>query len=147
MKAVRNWQEGFRWDETELLAYKSDAAHFENITRQLLFNAPHGLSTQLRYFEISPGGFSTLEKHAHPHAVVVLRGTGRVLINSEIHDLAPFDLVTVAPWAWHQFRAEDTSTFGFLCLVNIQRDQPVLPSEDDLAKLRRNSLTSSFIKL
>jgi len=47
-----------------------------------------------RYFEIQPGGYSTLERHQHPHAVVVIRGRGRVMLGDRSRRNAPgHDLV------------------------------------------------------
>ena len=59
----RKAQEDFRWEGVEQLPYKEDdRALFKSITRQVLFSDPamHG---ELRYFEVAPGGFSTLERH------------------------------------------------------------------------------------
>ena len=63
----------FRWDETDLLAYKEEgSAPFKSITRQVLFKEPE-LKCELRYFEVAPHGYSTLERHEHMHAVLILR--------------------------------------------------------------------------
>ena len=69
----------YRWKGVPLLAYKAEGGtHFRDITRQVLFDEePEGV--QLRYFEVAPGGHSTLEWHVHSHAVVILRGRGRAL--------------------------------------------------------------------
>ena len=67
---------GFDWEGVERLPYKEDGrALFKSITRQTLFSDPH-LDGELRYFEVAPGGFSTLERHVHMHAVLILRGRG-----------------------------------------------------------------------
>ena len=42
-----------------------------------------------RYFEIEPGGYSSLEKHEHVHVVVTLRGEGRVLVGDRVVELGP----------------------------------------------------------
>ena len=34
---------------------------------------------------------------------------------------------------------------GFLCMVNVQRDRPQLPSEDDLARLKANPAVAAFL--
>src|SRR2546422_5472119 len=71
----------FRWGGVEVRAYKGPAAPFKDVTRQTLLGEAPGeeaFSFITRYFEIQPGGYSTLERHQHPHAVVVLRGAGRV---------------------------------------------------------------------
>lgn len=117
----------FRWDGVELKAYKTDPAPFKDVTRQTLLGEGGGeeaLSFITRYFEVQPGGYSTLELHQHPHVVVVLRGRGQVALGAETHDIAPFDLVYVAPGSKHQFRATGAEPLGFLCVVDRVRDRP-----------------------
>ncbi len=127
----------FRWDGVELLQYKADgSAPFKGITRQVLF-AQQDQSSELRYFEIAPGGHSTLEQHEHTHAVLVLRGHGTVRIGGDVQPNAERDLVTVDPLTWHQFQAAPNSALGFLCLVSKERDKPRLPTDEQLAKLIR----------
>jgi quercetin dioxygenase-like cupin family protein len=126
---------GYRWDAVDLLRYKDEGSEpFKDITRQVLFAQPDH-ATELRYFEIAPGGYSTLERHEHTHAVLILRGSGSVQIGSEVHALAERDLVTVDPLTWHQFRAAPDSALGFLCLVASERDRPQMPGPDDMATL------------
>ena len=61
----RSARQDFRWDGVDLLPYKEDErALFKAITRQTLFSDPD-LDGELRYFEVAPGGFSTLERHEH----------------------------------------------------------------------------------
>ncbi len=114
--AFRKAAEGFLWDGVAHLPYKdSDSAPFKAISRQTLFSDPRLLG-ELRYFEIEPGGFSTLERHEHMHAVMALRGRGRCLVGDEVHALQPYDLVTIEPWVWHQFRAGADAPLGFCAL-------------------------------
>ena len=142
---VRRAREGFRWDGVELLRYKDEgAAPFRDVTRQVLFDeAPAG--TQWRYFEVAPGGHSTLERHEHTHAVLVLRGCGRVLVDDEVHPVGVHDLVEIGPMTWHQFRADAGEALGFLCLVASDRDRPRLPDEGELAALRSNPAVAAFL--
>ena len=136
---------GHRWDEVELRPYKEDErALFKTISRQILFSDPK-LDGELRYFEVEPGGFSTLERHDHMHAVMVLRGHGHCLVGDEVREIKLHDLVTVPPWTWHQFRATGAEPLGFLCMVNAQRDKPQLPSEDDLSRLRQDAKVAKFL--
>lgn len=117
-KRFRPFEGGFRWAGVELHAYKDDSgAPFKDITRQTLFRA-EDLAGELRYFEIAPGGYSTLERHEHVHAVMILRGAGRCLVGDAVRALAPFDLVSVPPMTWHQFRAGTAEPLGFLCMVD-----------------------------
>jgi mannose-6-phosphate isomerase-like protein (cupin superfamily) len=136
---------GHRWEEVELRPYKEDGrALFRTISRQILFSDPK-LDAELRYFEVDPGGFSTLERHEHMHAVMVLRGHGQCLVGHEVREIALHDLVTVPSWTWHQFRAGSSEPLGFLCMVNARRDKPQLPSEEDLEDLRRNEAVARFL--
>ncbi len=136
-----------RWREVEVREYKAEgSAPFREVTRQVLFDDP-ALASQLRYFEVAPGGHTTLERHEHAHAVVVHRGAGRCLIGDRIYDLTEHDLVHVPALTWHQFRAGADAPLGFLCMVNAVRDRPQLPNADDLAELRTHPDIAAFIAL
>ncbi len=119
-----------------MLAYKQEgSAPFKDVTRQVLFDDP-SLATQLRYFEVAPGGWTTLERHEHVHNVMVIRGSGRCRVGDTIYDLAQNDLVSVPPLTWHQFHAAANEPLGFLCLVNRERDRPQLPTPDEAARMK-----------
>jgi len=143
---VRRALPGCRWEGVETMRYKDDAsAPFRDVTRQVLFQLPE-LHCEWRYFEVSPGGHSTLENHEHAHAVMIYRGRGRCLVGDAVHRVAEGDLVTVPPDTWHQFRADDDAPLGFLCLVNRERDRPRLPGAEDLARLRGMPEVADFIR-
>lgn len=142
----RSAQAGFRWEGVEHKPYKHDErALFKDVSRQVLFSRPD-LAGELRYFEVAPGGFSTLERHEHVHGVMVYRGAGQALVGETVVTLAQGDLVTVPPMTWHQFRADADQPLGFLCLVDAQRDKPQLPSEADLAALLAVPDVAAFLK-
>lgn len=144
---VRKALPGFRWEDVEVLAYKPvGSAPFRDITRQLLFRSD-GLACELRYFEIAPGGHSTLERHEHEHAVLILRGRGAGLIGTEVRALGEHDLVAIPALTWHQFRASEGGPLGFLCMVNIERDRPQLPTESDLEVLRSDRRIAAFLRI
>jgi quercetin dioxygenase-like cupin family protein len=145
MKPVRR-AGGFRWEDVETLAYKSEGERFRDVTRQLLFGPEAGLGCELRYFEVEPGGHSTLEKHRHVHAVVILRGRGRVLIGDRVWHVEPRDLVHVPANTLHQFRPAAEEPLGFLCMVDAERDRPQMPSEDELRALRESPDTAEFFR-
>ena len=133
------------WTGVPVLRYKQDGeALFQDVTRQVLFEDAGG--AQWRYFEVAPGGHTTLERHAHTHAVMVLRGRGRCLVGDRIHELAEHDLVCVPPLTWHQFRAHELEALGFLCLVSRERDRPQLPTGEQIAQLRANPVLAAFIR-
>lgn len=140
MSHVRKFQTDvagdYRWDQVDRLQYKAEgSAPFKDITRQVLFNQEDQAS-ELRYFEVAPGGHSTLERHQHTHAVLILRGHGTVRIGNDIIEINERDLVSVDPLTWHQFHAAADGALGFLCLVSKERDKPQLPTEEERAQLR-----------
>jgi quercetin dioxygenase-like cupin family protein len=139
-------QGGFRWEGVELLAYKEDgSAPFKAITRQVLFQRPE-LGCELRYFEMQPGGHSTLERHEHVHAVMIFRGRGTCLVGGTVREVATPDLIYIPPMTWHQFRAAKGEPFGFLCMVNAARDKPQLPNEAELAQLKSDPAIAAFLE-
>ena len=143
--ARRKARADFRWEGVEMRPYKEDErALYKTITRQVLFSDPN-MAGELRYFEVAPGGFSTLERHEHMHAVLILRGRGHCLVGDEVKRLETRDLVTVPPMTWHQFRATADEPLGFLCMVDARRDRPQLPTADDIEKLKRNPAIAAFL--
>ena len=135
-----------RWESVPILAYKEMGNVFKDVTRQVLFEGGSDLPCQLRYFEIAPGGHSTLERHQHVHLVVVFRGKGHVLLAKEVHPIEERDVVTIDSNMWHQFRATADEPLGFLCLVNVSRDRPTRPTAADLQDLRTVPTVSEFIR-
>ncbi|MGH7644931.1 MAG: cupin domain-containing protein [Gemmatimonadales bacterium] len=118
----------FRWQGVPVTAYKESGELFRDVTRQTLVGegqGESGLNFLTRYFEVQPGGWSTLERHEHPHTVVVLRGRGTVVLGERAYDIGPYDAVYVAPGGAHQFRAAGGEPLGFLCIVDRVRDRPV----------------------
>ena len=141
----RTARDDFRWEGVGVHPYKEEgAAPFKAITRQVLFAEPE-LGCELRYFEMAAGGYSTLERHEHMHAVMILRGHGHCLLGAEVRPVKPRDLVTIPAWTWHQFRATDGEPLGFLCMVNRERDKPQLPTAEERAALAANPDIAAFL--
>jgi mannose-6-phosphate isomerase-like protein (cupin superfamily) len=136
---------GFRWQDVAYQPYKQEGtAPFKDISRQVLFHEA-ALGCELRYFEMDAAGYSTLERHEHTHAVMILRGHGQCMVGEEVRDVKPFDLVTIPGWTWHQFRATAGEPLGFLCMVNMQRDRPVLPTDDELTAMKQSPVVARFL--
>ncbi len=133
--------DGAAWDGVTPQVYKlggsgAPGAAWRDVVRHtLLGGAGEPVAFQLRYFEIGTGGYSSLEKHRHVHAAIVLRGSGRVVVGREVFDVAPFDLVYVPPAVPHQFVNSGPEPFGFLCPVDAGRDPPQPLTEEELREL------------
>ena len=144
-RTIHRKAKDYRWEGVEELPYKEDdRALFKSITRQVLFSDPE-LQSELRYFEMAAGGFSSLERHQHMHAVLILRGRGHCLVGDEVKRLETRDLVTVPPMTWHQFRATADEPLGFLCMVDAHRDRPQLPTAEDVARLEQDPQIAAFL--
>lgn len=142
---IRRQLDAFRWQGVDVLAYKEEgSAPFRAVTRQVLFADP-ALGCELRYFEVAPGGHTTLERHEHAHAVVIQRGRGACLVGCRVEPVQPLDLLHIPAHTWHQLRADADATLGFLCMVNATRDRPQLPDADALATLRRDPAVAAFL--
>ena len=76
-----------------------------------------GPSYRVRYFEVSPGERTRLERHAHDHGVVIERGRALVTLGDERHELGPGDVVYVAPDELHCFEAIGDEPLGFICVA------------------------------
>jgi quercetin dioxygenase-like cupin family protein len=129
---VLRFRRDFRWEGVPVAEYKQAGEHWRGVARMVLVgDAGERTTFHVRYFEVAPGGFTSLEEHAHEHAVVVLRGHGQVRLGDVVHDLGFGDTVYVAPREAHQFRnASATEPFGFLCVVDAQRDRPVVKPDN-----------------
>jgi quercetin dioxygenase-like cupin family protein len=138
-------KDGFRWEAVAHQPYKQDgSAPFKDISRQVLFHEDD-LGCELRYFEMDAAGYSTLERHEHAHAVMILRGHGECLLGEEIRPVKPFDLVSIPSWTWHQFRATAGEPLGFVCMVNVLRDRPQLPTDEELAAMKAVPAVARFL--
>jgi mannose-6-phosphate isomerase-like protein (cupin superfamily) len=94
---------------------------------------------------MAAGGYSTLERHEHVHAVMIFRGRGHCVVGHEVREVETGDLVTIPPLTWHQFHATKGEPFGFLCMVNAERDRPQLPTAEDLKGLRADARIAAFL--
>ncbi len=116
--------------------YKTDTNNFKDIHRYTLLGDEYSeLNFQTRYFEIQPGGYSSLEYHRHPHSVVIIKGSGSVILNNELTEISPFDVVFISPQTIHQFHADREEPLGFICTVDRYRDRPVKPDEDKITEV------------
>jgi ribulose-bisphosphate carboxylase large chain len=118
----------FDWRGVLPEAYKEDSATWVGMSRrELIGKRGESPRFHVRYFEIAPGGHSTLEKHAHEHVVSPLRGRGEARFGCTSYRVGFGDVVYVAPNDPHQFSApaDAVEPFGFLCIVNAERDSPV----------------------
>lgn len=121
----------FDWNHIKMADYKPTDESWKGVSRRV-FVGETGESPlfHFRYFEIEKGGYTTLEKHQHEHVVFCVRGEGLAQVGCETMEMSFGDVLYVAPSDPHQLRNEKEEPFGFLCVVNAERDRPV-PTEGD----------------
>jgi quercetin dioxygenase-like cupin family protein len=118
----RKMQGQYNWEGTDLVTY--DKPTVKGVTKRVLIgrkeNAP-GIA--LRYFEVQPGGNSSLESHPEIHEVYILHGRGKVLLGETHYPINEGDVVYVEPNEQHQFLAGEGDVLGFLCCAPRYGDQ------------------------
>lgn len=139
---VYRFRPNFTWDGVEVRQYKPEEGGWDGIVRQVIAGWGHQTAFHVRYFEIAPGGYSSLEKHGHAHVVIGLRGKGHAVVGARAVALTPFDVLYLRPWEPHQFVNNGDEPFGFLCVVDAERDRPQPLSEDELVALRQSNQTA-----
>ncbi len=143
--------QAFRWEGIEPEAYKFSLGDtrgmgWRGITRFTLGGPPEiPCRFQMRYFELAPGAYSSLEKHQHIHLIIVIRGRGKALVGPEVFEVAPFDIVYVPPEVPHRWINDGDEPFGFLCPVDAERDPPRPVDEEEWKALKRNPRTAPYV--
>lgn len=112
----------WRWQDIAVRAYGPENSGALRATRQILVgqeeDAPH---FHMRYFAVQPGGYTSLDQHAHDHGVYILHGRARLRLGDEEHELSGGDVVYISGNEVHQFFALGEEPFGFLCVVPARR--------------------------
>lgn len=143
--------DAFRWRGIDPRAYRETVREekgmgFRGVARHTLARGEElPAEFELRYFELDPGGYSSLEKHRHAHFVIALRGSGRALIGEQVIDLRPLDAVYVAPHTAHRWMNRGDEPFGFLCPVDASRDRPQPLDAAEWEALRANPATAAYV--
>ncbi|NIP95946.1 MAG: cupin domain-containing protein, partial [Akkermansiaceae bacterium] len=104
----------YGWSRARTERYKAPDGTWDEVLRRTLVGGQHGERTRfhLRYFEVAPGGHTTLETHRHEHVVVVIRGRGRCRIGKKNHAVGHLDTIYIPPEAEHQLSNPYDEPFG-----------------------------------
>ncbi|MFN3135739.1 MAG: cupin domain-containing protein [Candidatus Kryptonium sp.] len=140
--------ENYRWDGVEVKEYKDEKNTWLNVLRQVIAGkSGEKIKFHLRYFEISPGGYSTLEKHRHEHVVICLRGRGKAIAGSDVFDMSFMDVLYIGSNVPHQFVNDSDEPFGFFCIVDAKRDKPKLLTKKEIFELLKNEKVGKIIRI
>jgi ribulose-bisphosphate carboxylase large chain len=129
IRRILSFSQGFNWQGRTDRVYKTqNDLGFQGVRRvELIGKSGEQTDFELRYFEIAPGGFTSLEKHLHTHVIIGARGTGVLIAEQSRTEVKHMDVAYVAPLEVHQLRNETTEAFGFFCIVDRTRDRPMQP--------------------
>ena len=118
----------FNWIGRESVKYKQANNTSFNAVRRIELVGKNGEKTtfDLRYFEIAQDGFSSKEMHQHTHVIIVARGEGEVIVDDQQYVAKKNDILYIKPMATHQLRNVSSELFGFYCIVDRDRDRPVI---------------------
>lgn len=139
----------YEWSGVERKDYKADNSCYQGVHRFSLLGEGEDeqqLNFQTRYFEVQSGGYTSLEYHRHPHSVVIIRGSGSMILGDEVHELGKHDVVFISPETLHQFHADKGESLGFICIVDRYRDKPTLPDNEYLNKNVKSENVQKKIK-
>ncbi len=150
---MKNFYESkdFNWEGIDKVEYKnaniSGPITFNATDRQTLVGDGQNTAFHARYFECDKGGYSSLEKHEHVHVVIVGRGEGQIIIEDEVHDVKPMDLVVIPSWAKHQLVNVGDEPFGFFCMVDADRDRFQTLTKEEIDDMCKNEKVKKALKI
>jgi len=89
---------------------------------QVLIGPDQGPNFAMRRFIMEPGGGMPMHTNKVEHEQYVLRGSARVQIGDDVHDVKQGDVVYIPGGIAHNYSAGDDG-FEFLCVVPNQPDE------------------------
>lgn len=89
---------------------------------QVLIGPDQGPNFAMRRFIMEPGGGMPMHTNKVEHEQYVLRGSARVQIGDDVHDVKQGDVVYIPGGTAHNYSAGDEG-FEFLCVVPNQPDE------------------------
>jgi quercetin dioxygenase-like cupin family protein len=117
MGIIHRYAQAFSWEGVAIGHYPPEKEMRGVSVRWLIGPTEQASNFALRYFEIEPGGWTSLDQHTHDHGVFVLRGQGSVLLGDRESQISFGDVVYIPPNEVHQLRNVGDEPFGFLCVI------------------------------
>ena len=117
MAIIHRYKGQFDWEGVSLGRYPTGKEIKGVCVRWLIGPAEQAPNFALRYFEVEPGGWTSLDQHAHDHGVVILRGRGQVLLGQKEHQVSFGDVIYIPGNETHQIRNPGQEPLGFLCVI------------------------------
>jgi quercetin dioxygenase-like cupin family protein len=103
--------------ETERELIEQIGEGIRDVGKRILLGPKDGFSGYLRQFSLAPDGHTPFHSHDWYHAVYVLEGEGKLVLENEERDLHRGSVVFVEAQRKHNFVNTGASEMRFLCLV------------------------------
>jgi quercetin dioxygenase-like cupin family protein len=141
------FRQNYTWEGVEPQPYKPEQRDWTDAVRQVIVGGGgERTGFHVRYFEIGPGGYTSLEKHEHSHVVIAVRGKGTVIAGDQCWDLEFLTGAYVAPNTPHQLVNPGGEPFGFFCIVDAVRDRPQPLSREEVERFQQNPQLRDALK-
>ena len=115
-----DWDKVFSWNGTRTRMYQNDESNQVSET-WIIGKAEGAQNFAFRYYQLEPGGFSRKEQHPHDHGVLILHGSGQVLLDKEEYPITRGDIIYIPPDELHQLSNTGDEPLGFLCVIPARR--------------------------
>lgn len=106
----------FDWDGVSKEPYPNERGRHVS-KRDVIGTRDGAKNFSIRYFEIAPGGHTSLDEHAHDHGIIVVRGRGTILLGDTKHDIGYGDAIYISPYEKHKFENNSEDPLGIICVI------------------------------
>ena len=121
-KYTGDWNKVFSWEDARTRMYQNDEVNQVSET-WMIGKAEGAQNFAFRYYQVSPGGYSRKEQHPYDHGILVLQGSGEVLIDEGTYPISRGDIIYIPPDALHQLSNSGNDPLGFLCVIPARREK------------------------
>jgi quercetin dioxygenase-like cupin family protein len=137
----------YSWSGVQPQQYKLSSDDWADVVRHVIVgNRGEETKFHVRYFEIAPGGYTSLEKHQHAHVVIGVRGKAKMIAGIECYELNFLDTIYIAPNTPHQLVNDADEPFGFFCLVDAERDRPQPLDQEELERIKASPRAGRIVR-
>ena len=106
----------FNWDNVERKVFTTEEV--KGVIKNVLVGPDDGAPNFIiRFFQVPVGGSTFDHAHPHEHGIVILHGKARVKIETETHELNPYDSVFLSGNDHHKIINIGKTSLGFICVI------------------------------
>lgn len=121
-KFTGDWEKVFTWEGARSRMYQNTADN--QVSETWIIGKKEGAENfAFRYYQLSPGSHSRKEQHPYDHGILVLQGSGEVLLGEETQEISQGDVIHIPPDALHQLANTGDQPLGFLCVIPARRQK------------------------